>query len=324
MRKIVTSAVLGLVAATAGAAGAQDRPENVTIGAASVGGTYYVWATGLSSVLTNGMDLNANVEVTGGPLHNIQLVDSGQLTLGLSTAAPAYEAFNGLEWADGQSFQNIRAILPMYPSYFHWWGPTSAGVTSLQDMNGKVVALGPKGGTPDAYGRRILEFMEVEPSRIVNVGFSDVTGQLRDGLVDSALNAAGIPHPSVLESESTGPIDIVGVPADEAAPFIEKYPYFATAVIPAGTYSTLEEDLETVTLWNFLIANKDLSEDFVYDVVKTVFDNRQAMIETHRSSENILLENIDKITIPLHPGALRYYREQGVEVPDRLVPPEAG
>lgn len=307
---------------TAGGAVADELPENVTIGAASVGGTYYVWATGLASVLTNGLETNVNVEVTGGPLHNIQLVDGGQMTLGLSTAAPAYEGFNGLEWADGQKFENIRALVPMYPSYFHWWGPVSAGVKSIEDMEGKVVALGPKGGTPDTYGRRILDHMDVTPRRIVNVGFSDVTGQLRDGLVDSALNAAGIPHPSVLESESTGEIDIVGLPTDQAAGFIEQYPYFSTAVIPAGTYGTLNEDLSTVTLWNFVIGNKDLSEDFVYDVVKTVFDERQAMIETHRSSENILLENVDKITIPLHPGAVRYFREQGVDLPARLLPPE--
>lgn len=310
------------VLATVGGAVADERPENVTIGAASVGGTYYVWATGLASVLAKGLSASVNVEVTGGPLHNIQLVNGGEMSLGLSTAAPAYEGYNGLEWADGQKFENIRALVPMYPSYFHWWGPVSAGVQSIEDMEGKVIALGPKGGTPDTYGRRILDYMKVEPSRIVNVGFSDVTGQLRDGLVESALNAAGIPHPSVLESESTGEIDIVGLPADQAAGFIEQYPYFSTAVIPAGTYSTLKQDLPTVTLWNFVIGNKELSEDFVYDVVKTVFDERQAMIETHRSSENILLENVDKITIPLHPGAVRYFREQGVNIPSKLIPPE--
>jgi len=322
MRKIFFSAALGAVI-SAGGALAQDGPDNVTIGAASVGGTYYVWATGLSSVLSSGMDVNSNVEVTGGPLHNIQLVNSGDMTLGLSTGAPAYEGFQGIEWANGQTYNNIRAILPMYPSYFHWWGPTSAGVQSLEDMNGKIVALGPKGGTPDTYGRRVLDFMNVEPQRIVNVGFSDVVGQLRDGLVDSALNTAGLPHPSVLESESTGDIDIVGVPSDQAADFIEQYPYFSTATIPAETYESLDEDLETVTLWNFVIGNKDLSEEFVYNVVKTVFENRQAMIETHRSSENIKLENLNNITIPLHPGALRYYREQGVEVPAQLIPAEA-
>ena len=151
MHKIILSAAVGTVIAVSSAQ-AQDGPENVTIGAASVGGTYYVWATGLSSVLSNGMEMNSNVEVTGGPLHNIQLVDSGDMTLGLSTAAPAYEGFNGLEWADGQKFENIRAVLPMYPSYFHWWGPTSANVKSLEDMNGKVVALGPKGAPPTPTG----------------------------------------------------------------------------------------------------------------------------------------------------------------------------
>lgn len=323
MKKLALLALAGSIVAASSAAHSQEAPSNVTIGAASVGGTYYVWATGLSKVLSENMDAGVSVEVTGGPLHNIQLVDAGEMTFGLSTAAPAYEGFNGVEWADGQKFENIRATVPMYPSYFHWWGLEAGGIKSLEDMDGKVVALGPKGGTPDTYGRRILDYVGVKPARIVNVGFSDVTGQIRDGLVDSALNAAGLPHPSVLENESTDAVTVVGVPPETATGFIEKYPYFSTATIPASTYKSLDADLPTLTVWNFVIANKDLPDDFVYEMVKTVFDNRQTLIETHQSSKNVLAENLDKITIPLHPGAVRYYREQGVEIPERLLPPES-
>lgn len=315
-RMLATAFGLAFAAATASAA---QAPDNVTIGAASVGGTYYVWGSGLAKVL-RAEDMNANVEVTGGPLHNIQLVNGGELALGLSTAAPAYEGFNGIEWADGQSYRNIRAVFPMYPSYFHWWALADSGIETLHDLDGKVVAMGPKGGTPDAYGRKVLAHAGIEPARMVNAGFSDIVNQLRDGLIDAALNTAGLPHPAVAETESTHEINVITVPPEISGSFIEEFPYFDTGVIPAGTYDAVTEDQPTLTIWNFVITGAELPEDFVYGVVKAAFENRDALIETHQSARNVVFENLDKITIPLHPGAIRYYREQGVEIPGRLIP----
>ncbi|MEX0871133.1 MAG: TAXI family TRAP transporter solute-binding subunit, partial [Aquisalimonadaceae bacterium] len=114
MKRLMTTALSAVLATTLYTSA--QASENVTIGAASVGGTYYVWASGLANALSKA-GMNTNVEVTGGPLHNIQLVNAGQLELGLVTAAPAYEGLHGLEWADGTKHEKIRALLPMFPSY---------------------------------------------------------------------------------------------------------------------------------------------------------------------------------------------------------------
>ncbi|MGD9866543.1 MAG: TAXI family TRAP transporter solute-binding subunit [Hyphomicrobiales bacterium] len=317
-------AVAGALATvTFGVHAANTTPDNVRIGAASVGGTYYVWATGFAKLVSSKVETSANVEVTGGPLHNIQLVNGGEMTFGLSTAAPAYEGFNGTEWAKGKKFDNIRGVIPMFPSYFHWWALEKSGIKSIQDLNGKVVAMGPKGGTPDTYGRRLFDTLGIKPARLVNAGFSDIVGQLRDGLVDAAFTTSGIPHPSVMENESTQPLNIFGVSQADADKFIEKYPYFSTDVIPQATYKSLKGDLLTLTVWNFLIANKDTSPDFVYKVTKAAIENVDILIETHRSSKDVKLENAVKLTVPMHAGALKYFREKGITVPDKLVPPEA-
>lgn len=317
MKLFGTTAMSVIAVASLGvAAQAQD---NVTIGAASVGGTYYVWAGGLANTLSNaGMD--ANVEVTGGPLHNIQLVDAGDMQLGLSTAAPAYEAFNGIEWAEGETYGNLRAVLPMYPSFFTWWSLQTSGVESYEGLDGQVVAMGPTGGTPDTYGRVVYDHTGTEPSRMINAGFSDIVNLLRDGQVDAAFTTAGLPHPAVAENESTDPINLITLPPEISDSFIEEYPYFGTGIVPAGTYDAVTEDQETLTVWNFVITNESMSEDTVYNIVKTVFDNLPAMVEAHPASQYVQLENIDEITIPLHPGAIRYYEEQGIEIPDRLRP----
>ncbi len=310
--------VLAAVLAT-GVMSVAHAQQNVTIGAASVGGTYYVWASGLASALSK-EGFNANVEVTGGPLHNMQLVNVGQLELGLATAAPAYEGFHGLEWSEGQKLDNVRAILPMFPSYFTWWSVRGSGIETFADLAGKTVAMGPRGGTPDTYGRKVYDHSGVQPSRLINAGFSDIVNQLRDGQVQVALTTAGLPHPAVAETESTHGIHLITLPPDISASFIEKYPYFSTGVVPAGTYEAVKEDQPTLTVWNFVVGNKDMPDDVVYNIVKAAFDNHATLMETHRASADVSFENIDKLTIPLHPGALRYYREQGVEIPERLVP----
>lgn len=293
--------------------------DDVIIGAASVGGTYYVWAGGLSNALNNA-DIESNVEVTGGPLHNIQLIQQGEMELGLTTAAPAYEGLEGIEWADGQKYDKIRAVLPMYPSYFTWWSLKDSGIESFEDLEGQTVAMGPKGGTPDTYGRKVYDHTGVQPSEMINAGFSDIVNLLRDGQVDAALTTAGLPHPAVAESESTDPINLITLPEDTSASFIDEYPYFSTGVVPAGTYEAVTEDQPTLTVWNFLITSADMSEDAVYDIVKAAYDNRDTIIEAHQSAKNTKFENLDKISIPLHPGAIKYYREQGVDIPERLIP----
>lgn len=173
--KAFVSAVLAASVGTA--AQAQD---NITIGAASVGGTFYVWAGGLANVLTRA-GLDANVEVTGGPLHNIQLVQAGDMQLGLTTAAPAWEAVRGEGWAAGEEYDNICAVLPMFPSFFTWWSLESSGIESFADLEGRSVAMGPVGGTPDTYGPLVYEVVGLTPSRMINAGFSDIVNLLRDG-----------------------------------------------------------------------------------------------------------------------------------------------
>ena len=317
MRTLKATVISVFFAASVG--GMAQAQDNVTIGAASVGGTYFVWAGGLANVLSQS-DMPANVEVTGGPLHNIQLVDAGEMQLGLSTAAPAYEGFNGLEWAGGEKFENIRAVLPMYPSFFTWWSLETSGIESFADLDGDIVAMGPTGGTPDTYGRVVYEHADVHPSRIVNAGFSDIVNLLRDGQIEAALTTAGLPHPAIAETESTNSINLITLPPDIIDSFIETYPYFGRGIVPAGTYDAVTEDQETLTVWNFLITNADMPDETVYNMVKAVFENIPAMVEAHPAARYVQLDNVDEITIPLHPGAIRYFEEQGVDIPDRLRP----
>jgi hypothetical protein len=316
-----------LVALTAPAVRAGEPrpgwPKAVTIGAAPVGGTYFIWAGGLAKLLNDKLGIPGSVEVTGGPVHNTQLVDAKQLEIGMVTAAPAYEGWEGLGWAKGKRHQNPRVIFPMYTTYFQMYALKKSGIASIHDLNGKAVGVGPVGGTPATYWPLILESAGVKPRRIVNAGSSDLNNQLKDGLLDANGQSVGLPWVLVTEIETTHEINFFGIPKPDADKFISKYPFFSPGVVPAKTYKSNKEDVHTLTVWNFVTVHKDAAEDFVYGMVKAVFDNVTILIAAHKSAVEVKPENIVHSPIPLHPGAVRYYQERGIKLPEKLLPPRS-
>ncbi|MFH0957090.1 MAG: TAXI family TRAP transporter solute-binding subunit, partial [Pseudomonadota bacterium] len=174
-------------------------PKSVTIGAAPIGGTYFIWAGGFSKLLNDKMGIPGNVESTGGPVHNVQLIESKSLDFGMITNAPAAEGWAGEGWAKGKKYQNQRAILPLYTTYFQMYSLASTGIKSIKDFEGKSVGVGPIGGTPATYWPKIIETAGVKPKRIVNASSSDLNSQLKDGMLDANGNSVGLPWVTISE-----------------------------------------------------------------------------------------------------------------------------
>ncbi len=301
------------------AQGKAGWPKSVTIGAAPVGGTYYVWAGGFSKMLHDKMGLPGNVEVTGGPVHNTQLVDAKKLDFGMVTAGPVWEGFHGEGWAK-KKHPNVRVIFPMYTTYFQMYSLKKTGIRNIHDLNGKSVGVGPVGGTPATYWPKIFEAAGVKPGRIVNAGSADLNSQLKDGMLDANGQSVGLPWVTVTEIETTHEVSFYGVPKKDADKFIEKFPYFSQGVVPKGTYkANKEEDVNTLTVWNFMTVHKDAPDDFVYEVLKTTFANVDILIATHSSAKEVKPEYILYSPIYLHPGAVKFYKEKGINIPDKLV-----
>ena len=299
---------------------AQAKTKAVTIGAAPVGGTYFIWGGGFSKLLHEKMGLTASVEGTGGPVHNTQLVDARQIDFGMVTAAPIWEGWHGEGWAKGKKHQNTRIILPMYSTPFQMYALKKSGIKTIRDLNGKSVGVGPTGGTPATYWPKILEAAGVKPSRIAYASSADLGSQLKDGMLDANGASPGLPWTLINETETTHEINILHIPRAEAGKFIAKYPLFMQDVIPKGTYkSNKDYDVETVYIWNFIAVHKDTASDFVYEVVKKTFENVNLLIAVHASAKEVKPENIVHSPTPLHPGAVKYYIEKGIKIPDKLI-----
>ena len=151
-----------------------------------------------------------------------------------------------------------------------------------------------------------------------NGGYGDLGGQLQDGLVDVLAFSAGVPIPVFSQLEAQTDLLILQFTETEQSSLVEGFPV-ARATIPAAAYTSLDQDALAVSMWNFAIAGKDVPEDLVYEVVKIVMENHEAMLQVQGSAAATLPENfIHNTVLPWHPGAVRWFEENGYEVPDDL------
>lgn len=320
--KKALAAGAGLLMA-ASAAVAQDRsdwPASFTVGTASQGGTYFAYGSGWAKLVGDTIGVPGAGEVTGGPVQNLALVHTGDLAFGMTTMGPAAQALAGESpLAPGVPLDNVRAIFPMYQTPFSITVLTDSGIESISDIPpGARIGFGPAGSTSDTYFPAMLEELGVDFERR-NGGWNDLGGQLQDGTIDVIAFAAGIPIPAVSQLEAQTEITVIEFTEEEQAQVMAAFPV-AAFVIPEGTYSSVEGERRAVSMWNFAIANGDLPEEFVYEVVKTVMENNEAMVNIHRAARTTVPENFDKNTVLLwHPGAARWFNENGYEIPAEMI-----
>ena len=318
--KTFTAAAVAAVVATS--AFAQDRtgwPNEMTIGTASQGGTYFVYGNGFAGYISEALGLNATGEVTGGPVQNVTLVQTGDHLMGLVTMGPAYDAWNGKsELAPGLEHKDIRALFPMYQTPFQVVALKKSGITSVSDLNGKRVSVGPAGGTPGTYWPQFMAALGVNAT-VSNAGAADAAGQLTDGLIDAFAFAAGVPISAFAELAAQQDVVMFGFTPEEQAKVLAAFPAMAPFTIPSGTYSGHDYDQGTVALWNFAIAHKDMPESLAYEITKLALDNNDRMKQIHATAAETLPQNWDKNTfMPFHPGAVKYFAEKGITIPDTL------
>jgi TRAP transporter TAXI family solute receptor len=297
-----------------------EWPDNFTVGTASQGGTYFVYGSGWANFIADELDVSGGGEVTGGPTQNLALVHEGNAAFGLTTMGPAADAVNGKSpLAPGLKMDNVCAMFPMYETPFSITALEDSGIESISDIpDGARIGFGPSASTSDTYFPAMLEELGVEFDRR-NGGWSDLGGQLQDGLIDVIAFAAGIPIPAVSQLEVQTDVNIIEFTEEEVDVIMENFPVAAFS-IPASTYQTLEEDARAVSMWNFAIAGCDLPADFVYEVTKATMENNDRMMSVHRSAATTIPENIKHNTVlPFHPGAARWYEENGYEIDEALI-----
>jgi TRAP transporter TAXI family solute receptor len=317
----LAACVLAICSSTAVPAANPDWPKSLTLGTASRGGVYYVYGEALAQILTEKLGITVNPLPTQGTVHNVKLVDSGGAQLGLITMGVGLEGWTGAgDWTKGQKLRQMRALFPMYDTPFQPVVLRRSGITTIAQLDHKRLGIGPRGGTSGTYVPAIVKVLGIS-GEISNGPQDAIASGLLAGGYDAYLGMVGAPTPAIQKVEATEPVTFISLSAEQIEAVRKAMPEFSTSKIAAGTYRSLENDYVTVGVYNFGIGRADLPDDLVYQLVKAVFENQPRLVKAHPAASQTLPQNADKNTfMPFHPGAVRYYREIGINIPDSLIP----
>ena len=298
----------------------------VTIGTAPVGGAFKPVGDAIASTLNENRGENGwRVQSSGtkGSQQNIRQLDSGDIQLGMSNSAISYHAVRGMPPWDKE--YEILAVVTLAPNVGLFITKADSGIRSLADLKGKRVAVGPAGAGFEMFLGPLLEAHGVayDDFTPVNQTYSDAVGLLGDGNIDAAFMGGAIPTPAVTQACTTH--DIFFIPYDETTrqnlvDDNESYPYFQEAFVPAKnqdgkpTYRGMLADFQALNVGSMhLITSASQDEELIYQITKTIWENRAAITEQHRAGRAINEKNAARFTgTPFHPGAIRFYREIGI------------
>jgi TRAP transporter TAXI family solute receptor len=242
-------------------------------------------------------------------------MEKREAMFGFVTMGVALQGWNGTDWAKGTRYRAMCVMFPMYDTAFQFAALKRLAIKSLDDFAGLRIGVGPRAGTGGTYVPEIFKILGIAAD--IRFGaVEQMAAQMADGKLDGVVIASGFPIPALAELDAKQPVDFVQPSSEHSSIVRNKLPEITPSLIPAGTYRSRVQEYHTFGLYNFAVAHKELPDDPIYKSVRAVFDNRDELMKAQSSAKETLPENVDRNSmLPLHPGAVRYYRELGIAVP---------
>ncbi len=305
---IALCAVMLLALAACGSGG-----ESLTFGTGGDSGTYYAYGGTLAGYVTEHTDTSVTAVASNGSQTNIEDIASGAIQLGFVQSDVMSYAYQGTRLFE-EPVTNFSTVAALYMEQVQIV-TLNPDIKTVADLAGKNVSIGAVGSgvyfnALDVLGAYDLTEADITPQY---QDFATSVDSLKDGKIDAAFIVAGAPTTAVVDLASGNDIYLVSLDQEHIDKLIESSPYYSAYTITADTYGT-PEDCTTVAVGAVVIAGNDVSEDAVYDFVSTIFDNKGSL--GHAKEAELDLEFATSITnVPYHPGAAKYFEEQGVTVP---------
>lgn len=318
--QILSKSLVGLVLASAMAGGAHAQTDRVTIGTASTSGVYYPLGGAYAAVISKNLpNTEATAQVTDGSVDNIQLIAAGRNDLGFAMADAAYAGYHGT--GEFQSKVPIRALAVFYPSPMQVVTLEGKDIETLADLKGKRVSTGAPGSGTEIMSHRLLSVYGIDPETDIDrvrLSTTESIAALQDRQIDVMMWNGAVPAASVMSLAASPGIDIQLINSGAKVEKMREMfgPLYTKGTIPAGTYPGQEEAVSVPVVWNLVIVDKAMSEDKVYKLTKALFENKDVLVATHQRAKELDLASqlSGGSPIPFHPGALKYFREKGLEV----------
>ena len=307
LRSAVVAAALALPAAA-------QANEFLSIGSCPVTCTAYTWSAGIADVINRNVEgIEVTAEETKGYVANIALMQNGELEASMATSLSAYEAWAGTGNYAGSEPGKILAWMSIAPVAMHIIALEGGSVNSVADLKGKRIGMGQPGGVSMLDADVLMAMVAGDDFEPFRVRLGDMVDMLGDGNIDAALWNGSFPLAPIIQLAANRDLKLVPVDDDFFNKLQAEYPPYFRLSIPGGTYDDVPADTPTYGLANGLVISSDVPEERVYQMTKAVFENLEALAGVHPAFGDMSADTVlDGFGSPLHPGALRYYREIGV------------
>ena len=288
------------------------------------GSVYFAIGSMYAKVLNKKSDLiEAKGVTSGASVANAKAIGKGEALAAIIQNDVTYYAWNGKYQFEGKPIKVLRGIGTLYPEPVQIVVRADSDIKTLEDLRGKKVVVGAPGSGCAATAERILKaagvWDDIEP---VYQTFSEAAQSLVLGQVDAEFTVIAYPAPAIEQIAVKTPVRLIPIPDEVIQKLHEEgYPFYVKVVIPKGTYNGMDEDVQTVAVKSTLVVHKDLPDEVVYEMTKILYENIDELAKAHQVAKQIDMNKaFEGLMIPLHPGAIKYYEEQGIKVPDELKP----
>jgi uncharacterized protein len=282
---------------------------------------FCIYGEAVAKILSESLKIVVNDLPTGGSEHNVKLVESGGAQLGLLSMGTGLQGWNGTgDWTNGQRYRKMRAIFPMYDQPFQFVTLRRSGITAVAQFNNRSVGTGPRAGVQSFYIPAILAAIGAS-AKIGYGSWDSAAVGLLEGRYDAIVTLTGVPMPALKQVEDKEPLVFASLTPEEIEAIRKAMPELTISEVGSGVYKSLDKTDTTVGMYAFAIGRDDLPDELVYRLVKAAFENQPRLVKlTSAASETVPQNAVKDTFLPFHPGAVRYYREIGIKIPDALVP----
>lgn len=316
MKKVFIIFVSLLMALTVGCS--KSANKNYVFATGGTSGTYYSFGGVIANLWNNNIEgLNITAQSTGASAENLRLINRGEAELAFVQNDVMDYAYNGTDMFEGEILSNFSAILTLYPEVVQIAATKSSGIRSIADMKGKRVSVGDAGSGTEFNAKQILEaygltFNDIRKS---NLSFKESSDGLQNGTLDACFIVAGVPNAALQELSLSADMTLVPIGNTQIVEIISQYKYYTEVNIPADTYNGVDADTRAIAVKATIAVNNNIPEEEVYNMIKTIFDKQSDLSLAHAKGNELNIEEAPKgISIPFHPGAVKYYEELGYHV----------
>lgn len=326
LKKKAAPALLGASLLAFAWAGGQANAQTtqLSIGATSQASSLYAYHVAVAQMLNEALPgVNISVVETGGGLDNMRRLSEGQVDWGMMAEPDLYEYYKGLGPFEGQANENFRTFWVTTPLAYLTVVGADTGIENFQDLAGKPFNAGGRGSGTERATVEAFGAMGVEPDWF-RTGMGDAVTAFKDRRVVGFTKAGppASPDSAILDAQTSRDIKILNWTDEDIAKVQAQYPHFDFMAVEDTPYGTGPMNLRVVFIT--MGTTTDMSEQQAYDIFKAVVENVDKVAQSYPAIAglDIAKQTLERGQTPLHPGVVRYFQEQGMTVPDRLMPPE--